>query len=581
MAQLIVSSRYLKSGKRGKTKRRNFTKYIATRETVEKRPQNTGRTTDNQKQLISELIKEFPMAKQYLEYSDYDKNPTAENASELISTIIERYADVIGNRRNFVGYMAMRPGAERRGEHGLFNGSDEPIDLNAVANEVADHPGYVWTHVVSLRREDAVRLGYTNSDMWRELVKRHIDDISKAQNIPLSNLKWYAAFHDTTHHPHIHLIVYSKDSRQGYLTKEGMAAIRSAFANDVFHEEMKSIYQEQTLTRNELKALSEDQMSEIVSQLGSSQVDERLVVKVRELYDKLQSTKGKKIYGYLPKDVKQTVDDIFILLSQDENIQKLYDKWCEFEKAKYRMYTQKDKEFPNLVENKEFKSVKNMIIREVLKADILPNENVIPDEITVDKESISFYTNEEITTTAQKRKHAQELINNTNATVDMKKGIEILTELANDGDEVSMYKLAKILLDDNEYHDTAKAVKLLETVADKNKWASYRLGRIYMFGADIIEPDKSKAMIWLTKSAEAGNEYAEKLINYFNDDYAGAISDTIISLLVDLGRFIEEDNARHRRNISAKVDKKLQRMIQKKKQDHGIKSDGIDMNYKY
>ena len=274
MSLLIVSSRYLKSGKREKVKRKNYTKYIATRESVEKRPHNSGKTTNNQKQLISELIKEFPMAKQYLEYTDYAKNPTAENASELISTIIERHADVIGNRKNFVGYMAMRPGAERRGEHGLFNDSDAPIDLNAVANEVAEHPGYVWTHVVSLRRDDAVRLGYTNSDMWRELVKRHIDDISKAQNIPLPNLKWYAAFHDTTHHPHIHLIVYSNDPRQGYLTKEGMAAIRSAFANDIFHDDLKSIYQAQTLTRDELKALSENNMKEIVSQLGNGEVDE-------------------------------------------------------------------------------------------------------------------------------------------------------------------------------------------------------------------------------------------------------------------------------------------------------------------
>ena len=377
MAQLIVSSRYLKSGKRGKTKRRNFTKYIATRESVEKRPQNTGKTTANQKQLIAELIKEFPMAKQYLEYTDYTKNSSSENASELISTIIERHADVIGNRRNFVGYMANRPGAERRGEHGLFNGSDEPIDLNAVANEVAEHPGYVWTHVVSLRHEDAVRLGYTNSDMWRELVKRHIDDISKAQNIPLANMKWYAAFHDTTHHPHIHLIVYSSDPRQGYLTKEGMAAIRSAFANDIFHEDMKSIYQEQTLTRDELKALSEDQMSEILSQIGSGVVDERLVTKVRELNAQLQSIGGKKMYGYLPKEIKQTVDDIFFLLSQNEDIQKLYDEWCEFEKAKYKMYTQKDKELPTLAENKEFRSVRNMIIRTVTKMD---NAQALPEE---------------------------------------------------------------------------------------------------------------------------------------------------------------------------------------------------------
>ena len=188
-----------------------------------------------------------------------------------------------------MGYMAKRPGAEQRGEHGLFTDSDAPIALNAVANEVAEHPGYVWTHVISLRREDAVRLGYTNSDMWRDLVKRHIDDISKAQNIPLANMKWYAAFHDTTHHPHIHLIVYSSDPRQGYLTKEGMAAIRSAFANDIFHEDMKSIYQAQTLTRDELKALSENNMKEIVARLGNGEVDERLVISIQKLYEQLKT----------------------------------------------------------------------------------------------------------------------------------------------------------------------------------------------------------------------------------------------------------------------------------------------------
>lgn len=581
MAKIIVTSRYLKSGKREKTKRRNYTKYIATRESVEKRPQIKAATTEKQEQLITELVKEFPMATKYLEYSDYISKPTAENASELISTIIERHADVIGNRKNFVGYMAKRPGAERRGEHGLFNGSDTPIDLNAVANEVAEHPGYVWTHVISLRREDAIRLGYTNSDMWRDLVMRHISDISKAQKIPLAEMKWYAAFHDTTHHPHIHLIVYSQDPRQGYLTKDGIDKIRSVFANDIFHDELQSIYQEQTLTRDELKALSEDQMSDIVSRLGSSQVDERLVVKVHELYDILQSTKGKKVYGYLPKGVKQIVDDIFLLLSQNENIQKLYDKWCEFEKAKYRMYTQKDKDFPDLVENKEFRSVKNMIIREVLKADILPKENEIPDEIPVEEESIPFDINEGTATAVKKRMQAQELTNKTNAVTDMKKGIEILDRLAKDGDELSMYKLAKLLLDDNEYHDTAKAVELLEAVADKNMWASYRLGRIYLFGSENVESDKTKAVLWLTKSAEAGNEYAEKLLNYSNGEYSGVISNTVVSLLVDLGRFIEEDNARHRRNISTKVDKKLQRMIQKKKQELGIKSDSIDMSYNY
>ena len=852
MSLLIISSRYLKSGMRGKTKRRNFTKYIATRESVEKRPQNTGRTTDNQKQFISELIKEFPMAKQYLEYADYEKNPTSENASELISTIIERHADVIGNKRNFVGYIAMRPGAERRGEHGLFNGSDEPIDLNAVANEVAEHPGYVWTHVVSLRREDAVRLGYTNSDMWRELVKRHIDDISKAQNIPLANMKWYAAFHDTTHHPHIHLIVYSSDPRQGYLTKEGMAAIRSAFANDIFHEDMKSIYQEQTLTRDELKALSEDQMSEILSQIGSGVVDERLVTKVRELNAQLQSIGGKKMYGYLPKEIKQTVDDIFFLLSQNEDIQKLYDKWCEFEKAKYKMYTQKDKELPRLAENKEFRSVKNMIIRKVVNMIEIPD--IEPEEIHDDIEEdtdISFADDYEYVDTEEsgsnyyfkwsdgyksasrilksqyptddekaealavmkseadkgnvlaiydmgrystddetakryfatalagfidiapkakkmssyfqyrigkmylygcgtkkaldiafkwleksavadnkyaqhtlgnmycygigtakdlsqafdfyskaarkgmpysdyalaqmyyngngieqndklahehyskalsafliydkddkllykigrmyycglgtdvdkpkalkylvesaeqgnmqaKRIVAQELISGEYISQDILHGITMLTECADKGDTSAAYKLGKIYFKDEympvdydkaekylsvavadnnrdamyqlaklymteEKYDIKKSVALFEKVADKNMWASYWLGRIYLLGKEGIVPDKEKGVEWLTKSAADGNEYAEKLLNY-DGGHSYMISNTIVSLLADIGRFIEEDHARSRRKMSMKVDKKLQRMIQKKKRELGIKSDGIDMHYEY
>lgn len=206
--------------------------------------------------MLRDLLSDFPEAKRYLEYEDYTANPTVENASELISTIIERNADVIGNRQNFVGYMAMRPGVQKKGSHGLFNEKDEPIILDRVANEIANHKGNVWSHVISLRREDAIRLGYDNSEAWRQLVMRHISDIAKNQKISLCNLKWYAAFHDTTHHPHIHLLVYSENTKEGFLTNEGINKIRSAFANDIFKDDLQSIYQEQTLSRDELKAVS-------------------------------------------------------------------------------------------------------------------------------------------------------------------------------------------------------------------------------------------------------------------------------------------------------------------------------------
>ena len=678
-SQIIVTSRYIRSGtKKSKARRANYTKYIATRETVEKRPQSNIAVTANQTQLINELLKEFPIAKTYLEYEDYSSKPSAENASELISTIIERHADVIGNRKNFVDYMAKRPSAERRGEHGLFNDSDAPIDLNAVADEVANHPGNVWTHVVSLRREDAVRLGYTNSDMWRELVKRHIKDIADAQKIPLANLKWYAAFHNTTHHPHIHLLVYSTNPKQGFLTNEGIEKIRSKFANDIFQDELKSIYQEQTMRRNELKAISEDQMKEIVSEIGVGDIDESLAGMVMQLYDQLQTAKGKKLYGYLPKEVKQSIDNIFAVLAQNEQIIKLYEKWCELEKLKYKTYTLKPQTFPPLTENKEFRSIKNMIIKTVLKLHepIIDNYDPVPPEpkepfklsdlvnnqqglykygkalLLGDDVAPSSELGEDLLMKAiaagninAERYLAREYISGEHLEQDIDKGIEMLTKLAADGDALSAYQLgkiymkdefvykdpdkseryltqasdagiefavyalaklyltdekkdlakavslletacdydivkpyaaytyAKMLLDDNEFHDTAKAVQLLEEAASKNNWCSYLLGKLYLFGTADIEKDRLKATEWLTASAEDGNEQAEALAKHTDDYDQAMLTSCILSLFFHFSRIIRDDYIRNQNRMHPKVDKKLRQEIQRKKQELGIKTD--------
>ena len=383
LSQIIVTSRYLKSGtQKSKNKRRNYTKYIATRETVEVRDQNTvnrnDNATKNQKELIDDLLLDFPEAKRYLEYEEYEREPTIENAGELISTIIERNADVVGNRQNFVGYMAMRPGVQKRGSHGLFNEKDETIILDRAANEIANHKGNVWSHVVSLRREDAVHLGYDNSEMWRDLVKRHIADIAKAQRIPLCNLKWYAAFHDTTHHPHIHLLVYSTNPKQGFLTTKGIDQIRSAFANDIFHDDLQSIYQEQTLSRDELKAVSKTAFESIVKKIHQGGFDDpKLKNLVLKLNSQLQNVRGKKVYGYLPPEVKETVNNIFSELAKDENIRQLYEKWCSLERLKYKTYTQKEKELPALTDNKVFQPVRNMIIRTVFDM----NNPIIDNEV--------------------------------------------------------------------------------------------------------------------------------------------------------------------------------------------------------
>lgn len=253
MPKLIVTSRYLKSG--SKKKLANYVKYIATREgSVPTTTNNeTAPATKNQQELISSLLNDFPDSKELFEYTDYIKNPTVKNGSILISEILDRNMDRLTSRENYVGYLANRPGAVKFGSHSLFSQSDETIDLDKVAKEIADHGGNVWTHVVSLRRDNAQAMGYDNLKAWRELVKRQIPNIAKNQKIDLQNLHWYAAFHDKKTNPHVHIIVYSTNEREGFLTNHGIEKIRSSFANDIYADELHHLYAQQTDLRNLLK----------------------------------------------------------------------------------------------------------------------------------------------------------------------------------------------------------------------------------------------------------------------------------------------------------------------------------------
>ena len=550
LSQIIVTSRYLKSGtQKSKNKRRNYTKYIATRETVEVRDQNTidrnDNATKNQKELIDDLLSDFPEAKRYLEYEDFKANPTVENASELISTIIERNADIIGNRQNFVGYMAMRPGVEKRGSHGLFNEKDEPIILNRAANEIAEHKGNVWSHVVSLRREDAVRLGFDNSDAWRELVKRHISDIAKAQNIPLCNLKWYAAYHDTTHHPHIHLLVYSTNPKQGFLTKAGIDKVRSVFANDIFHDDLQSIYQEQTVSRDELKAVSKNEFESIVNMIASNDhTDPQLEELIRKLYIQLQNVKGKKVYGYLPMEIKETVNKIFSELAKDENIQQLYEKWCGLERLKYKTYTQKETELPKLADNKVFQPVRNMIIRTVLNMKPFdanteiegsePNDEYFDN--TPQNMSPLFDEAEPLAETEtdesaaaikyyikwnDQYKKACKLIYGKDAKLnDFKKAEQLLLSESQRGNVLAVYDLGKLYSTDklgerNEETSIAKYTRALqgflqiEPNSKKLKpYVQYRIGKMFCYGLG-TEQDYQKAFEWFERSAKQKNKFAQ------------------------------------------------------------------------
>ena len=230
--------------------------------------------------------------------------------------------------------------------------------------------------------------------MQTKIIKRQIPNIAKAQKIDLKNLKWYAAFHDKKNNPHVHIIIYSTDPKEGYLTKDGIEKIRSGFVNDIYADELHHLYAQQTDIRNSLKKESSTIMHSLAAEIiSSNEIDQELYELVMRLHDQLINTKGKKVYGYLKKDIKNNVDKVFLKLSENETIQKMYSLWCEMEQQKHDIYSSAKINPPALIDNPQFKSVKNMIIQTVVDIDIPSISDENKYEIISDEGDIETNTN--------------------------------------------------------------------------------------------------------------------------------------------------------------------------------------------
>ena len=298
-------------------------KYMGTRESVEKLPNGIDNSpaTKKQNDLICTALKTVPEAWDYPELKAYLGNKTKANATEFLDEFFERNADRIDGVKKLVNYYAERPGVEKLGKHGLFSQTDKKINLDEVADEVSNHNGIVWTHVISLKREDAERLGYNNANAWKSLIIRNALEIAKAHKIEPSDLQWYGAFHNTTHHPHIHLFVYSK-SRQGYLTNNGIESMRSSFGNDIFRNEQYKLFEMQTEIRDVLKSEAKNVIDDLVAKIDLDfSVTDKTVKLFKKLAEQLKNYNGRLMYGYLPKSIKETVNNIVAKLARDKILQ--------------------------------------------------------------------------------------------------------------------------------------------------------------------------------------------------------------------------------------------------------------------
>ena len=369
MSRVRFMSPYLKGG-RDSSKLVNRARYIATRPGVEvlRGEHSDQPATKKQQAFIQRLLRDFPGAEELLEYEDYCSAPTQGNANTFIRQVREDFLEPMSRMENYLDYVSHRPGVQLDGEHGLWCAGGKVGNLSQAVREVAEHTGSVWTPVVAIRREDAERLGYNDADSWRHLVCACASEIARGYKIPLEHLRWYAAFHRKEDSVHIHMVVFSSDPKEGYLTKQGIQQVKSAFGRRIFQQDLLHVYEQKTEYRNTLSRDAERAMAELIAQMEQGQLqNENLERLILELSRRLQNTKGKKVYSYLPPVAKALVDAIVDELAKDERVAAAYDLWNQMREEVCRTCSEQLPERLPLSKQKEFKAVRNMIIREMLR----------------------------------------------------------------------------------------------------------------------------------------------------------------------------------------------------------------------
>ena len=359
--RIIFTSRYIKNA--GKGQLRNLLHYMANRENaegLELSPQATA--TQNQKQWIAAQLRRQPKLQQLSGYEIYRSAPTQENASHLIEQIAEDELHRTGGVEHYIGYLAKRPRAERGMQgHALWGASDAPINLQKVTQEVAAHSGRIWTHVISLRREDAERLGYDNAAAWRDLLREKSPELAERMGILQKDFVWYAAFHNEGHHPHIHVLCYSKNPKRGYLSKQGIDRLRSSFAKSIFADDLYYIYEQKDLARDALKQFFEDELEKAL--LQANQSNPKAEALLRMLAERLKTAKHRRVYGRLDKENRLLVDEIVREISRDKKVTMLYENWLRQKDAILFTYQNHGCARRGLADEPELRHIKNLVLK--------------------------------------------------------------------------------------------------------------------------------------------------------------------------------------------------------------------------
>ena len=557
MARIIFISPYMKGG-RDSARLAHRTRYFATREGVQLLKDDNAHlpVTKKQQQYIQRLLRSFPEARELPEHENYANTPNRQTAFELIAQIHEDFIEPMDSRENYLDYVANRPGVKAMGEHGLWdaNGKVSPLE-NAVA-EVAQHTGNVWTPVISLSRENAERLGYTDLKNWQELINASITDIAKGYKIHPNHLRWYAALHEKEKHIHVHMVIFSTDPKEGFLTKQGIRSIKSALVSTIYRNDRLHIYEQKDEQRSFLQQEAEARMAALIEQMATGTLQSnQLELLVADLAQRLQDVSGKKVYGYLPPRVKRIVDEIVDELAKDERVSSTYALWQDLREQLCIDYNQTPPQRVPLSQQKEFKTVRNMVIRETLRLSELHftfEDDAMQDEPEPEEPPVPSDSRAErmIHQQAQSYRRAKKVLHDLESdpdekaaarvtlrrlweegytiaahqlgkadrdglgiSIDRKAAAEWFQKSAEAGNPCSAYALGILLLEQGQI---PQALHWLRQAAEQNDpYAQYRLGKLLLTGKEGVPKDIDAAIHLLKDSAAQGNQFAQYTLGKF------------------------------------------------------------------
>ena len=553
MARIIFISPYMKGG-RDAARLAHRTRYFATREGVQLLKDDNAHlpATKKQQQYIQRLLRSFPETRELPEHEDYANTPNRQTAFALIAQIHEDFIEPMDGRENYLDYVANRPGVKALGEHGLWDAHGKVPSLENAVAEVARHTGNVWTPIISLSRENAERLGYTDIKNWQDLINASITDIAKGYKIHPDRLRWYAAMHEKEKHIHVHMVLFSTDPKEGYLSRQGIRSIKSALVSTIYRNDRLHIYEQKDEQRGLLRQEAEARMATLIGQMATGTLQsDKLELLVTDLAQRLREVSGKKVYGYLPPRVKRIVDEIVDELAKDERVSSAYTLWQDLREQLCIDYNQTPPMRVPLSQQKEFKTVRNMVIRETLRLSEMrftfeddaisdepepePEEPPMPPDSSAERiihQRARFYRRAKSILDAADADPSEKSMalvtlrrlweegytiaahhlgkayrDGLGISTDRKAAAEWFQKSAEAGNTCSAYALSKLLLEQGQI---PQAIHWLRQAADQNDpYAQYRLGKLLLTGAEGVPRDAVAAIKLLKDSAAQGNQFAQ------------------------------------------------------------------------